>query len=282
MTFDQQTQTRTNMQGMENDLRSGELLLQQEILSEQMCSLAEENFHMKQQLNTVQTEIREIKTCIHDIKAQLTNLCDSLHVPTYSDDSVSCSAKATGAIDESQKSIINPPRILNLTNQLNSSTSQTLSYSSMSIEPMIEASNDSILSYSNQSYASPSTSFQSIYHVDTSNTSDSSFNSSMKIKQNLSKCNNKMEKCEKHTDDDGNPSDEVIIGPNQTTIPRSVLMNINWTSHTSATRRLLRAKFTREVLATHSLTGKPSPGICSSVEYFYQKKNIKILFFLFI
>ncbi|XP_050095392.1 uncharacterized protein LOC126577648 [Anopheles aquasalis] len=42
-------------------------------------------------------------------------------------------------------------------------------------------------------------------------------------------------------------------------IPESVLNKINWSNYKVATRKLLMNVFTREELATHSLTGRPSP-----------------------
>uniref|UniRef100_A0A182F2G3 BEN domain-containing protein n=1 Tax=Anopheles albimanus TaxID=7167 RepID=A0A182F2G3_ANOAL len=42
-------------------------------------------------------------------------------------------------------------------------------------------------------------------------------------------------------------------------IPESVLNKINWSNYKAATRKLLMNVFTREELATHSLTGRPSP-----------------------
>ncbi|XP_065356071.1 protein insensitive-like [Calliphora vicina] len=51
----------------------------------------------------------------------------------------------------------------------------------------------------------------------------------------------------------------VSIGPNDTRIPAKLYDNMNWTFASIATRRLLMAIFDRKVLATHSMTGKPSP-----------------------
>lgn len=51
----------------------------------------------------------------------------------------------------------------------------------------------------------------------------------------------------------------VSIGPNNTCVPASVFENINWSVSSLATRKLLVAIFDRETLATHSMTGKPSP-----------------------
>lgn len=54
--------------------------------------------------------------------------------------------------------------------------------------------------------------------------------------------------------------EQIPIGNNKTTVAKSILKRINWGSHTTATRKLLSSLFSRETLATHSLTGKPSPG----------------------
>ncbi|XP_036347588.1 LOW QUALITY PROTEIN: protein insensitive-like, partial [Rhagoletis pomonella] len=49
------------------------------------------------------------------------------------------------------------------------------------------------------------------------------------------------------------------IGPNNTRIPTKIFDAISWTSASIATRKLMMAIFNRETLATHSMTGKPSP-----------------------
>ncbi|CAG4956875.1 unnamed protein product [Parnassius apollo] len=54
-------------------------------------------------------------------------------------------------------------------------------------------------------------------------------------------------------------SDWVPIGDGHAFVPSRLLKNMDWSTHTYATRKLLRAVFPRSVLATHSLTGKPSP-----------------------
>ncbi|XP_068141540.1 protein insensitive [Drosophila tropicalis] len=51
----------------------------------------------------------------------------------------------------------------------------------------------------------------------------------------------------------------VSIGPNNTLVPASIFENINWSASSLATRKLLVTIFDRETLATHSMTGKPSP-----------------------
>jgi BEN domain len=52
---------------------------------------------------------------------------------------------------------------------------------------------------------------------------------------------------------------EIMIGSNKTTVPVHVLRAIDWKNYKTATRKLLITLFTRETLATRSLTGRPSP-----------------------
>ncbi|XP_063537536.1 protein insensitive-like [Cydia strobilella] len=54
-------------------------------------------------------------------------------------------------------------------------------------------------------------------------------------------------------------NDMVQIGHGYASVPTRILSQINWSSYTAATRKLLAAVFSRRVLATHSLTGKSSP-----------------------
>lgn len=58
------------------------------------------------------------------------------------------------------------------------------------------------------------------------------------------------------TDDD---AQNVEIGPNGTKILTKDFKAINWSTIPSATRSLLSICFDSDTLATHSLTGKPSP-----------------------
>lgn len=51
----------------------------------------------------------------------------------------------------------------------------------------------------------------------------------------------------------------IEIGSKGTQISQTVYDSINWMSYTAATRKLLITLFPRKMLATHSLTGKPSP-----------------------
>lgn len=52
---------------------------------------------------------------------------------------------------------------------------------------------------------------------------------------------------------------DVMIGSNKTMVAVHVLRSIDWKNYKTATRKLLITLFTRETLATRSLTGRPSP-----------------------
>ncbi|CAF4810329.1 unnamed protein product [Pieris macdunnoughi] len=54
-------------------------------------------------------------------------------------------------------------------------------------------------------------------------------------------------------------STPVLLGEGYAMVPKGVLANIKWESYKNATRKLLIAVFPREVLATHSMSGKRSP-----------------------
>uniref|UniRef100_A0A8D8J3Z5 Protein insensitive n=2 Tax=Culex pipiens TaxID=7175 RepID=A0A8D8J3Z5_CULPI len=60
-------------------------------------------------------------------------------------------------------------------------------------------------------------------------------------------------------DDGGDDSELTPIGPNNTMVKKQVLRAINWNNYKAATRKLLMTLFTREKLASHTLTGRPSP-----------------------
>lgn len=53
--------------------------------------------------------------------------------------------------------------------------------------------------------------------------------------------------------------DSIILGPNGTEIDMRSNSSIIWSSAASATRQLLGFVFSSDILATHTLTGKPSP-----------------------
>lgn len=254
MTFDQQTQTdfKVSSDLTGSEMRFSKILATEEDILRDVHSMSEENHDIKQQVADLRVEVAEIKTLLQGISEKLTQQNDGVHSTStdFNRSSSILNSTQTSSSVLARTPHENPrkPRILNLSHQSNY-TPHTLNYNSISIEPVIEASMDSNFSYSDHSRMSLSASNQSIYQADTNH------NDSSAIKLEYNNISNG-----KNADDEGDPNEEVVLGSNNTTVPRSVLMSINWNSHTNATRHLLRAKFSREVLATHSLTGKPSPG----------------------
>uniref|UniRef100_A0A182IPE2 BEN domain-containing protein n=1 Tax=Anopheles atroparvus TaxID=41427 RepID=A0A182IPE2_ANOAO len=59
----------------------------------------------------------------------------------------------------------------------------------------------------------------------------------------------------------GSANEMVSIGAHGTLVKQSALQKINWSNYKSATRKLLMEVFGREKLATHSLSGRPSPAL---------------------
>uniref|UniRef100_A0A182QS85 BEN domain-containing protein n=1 Tax=Anopheles farauti TaxID=69004 RepID=A0A182QS85_9DIPT len=58
----------------------------------------------------------------------------------------------------------------------------------------------------------------------------------------------------------------VSIGSKNTLVRKSVLDKIKWANYKYATRKLLLQVFSREELATHSLSGRPSPAYAGNAE----------------
>lgn len=265
MTFDQQTQTDTKITAINdlslsgNDSRLNKILQNDENIIRSQHSLIVENQEMKKQISDLNAQMSEMKEMLNDVLHKIDGIYT--HSPNHPNNGSILNYSQISTPGNKTTNTSNPPRILNLSHQ--SYTPQY--YTSINIEP-VEASNDSSTFHSNSSRVSLSASNQSIYHGDISQSQSSLNNSDLNGAPKERKFNVAPENGDNFMDEEGNADDEVVIGSNNTTVPRSVLMNINWNLHTAATRRLLCAKFTREVLATHSLTGKPSPGMFAVIK----------------
>lgn len=66
-----------------------------------------------------------------------------------------------------------------------------------------------------------------------------------------------------------NVEGDVMIGSNKTSVPVHVLRAIDWKNYKQSTRKLLTHLFSREMLASRSLTGRPSPA------FHDRKKEVK-------
>lgn len=86
-------------------------------------------------------------------------------------------------------------------------------------------------------------------------------NKALKIVKCSKRNNKKMDvKKEKFSFQPFERDGDVILGPNETFIEKTKLEALNWRKSKFAIRGILRLLFPREVLSSHSLTGKPSPG----------------------
>lgn len=85
--------------------------------------------------------------------------------------------------------------------------------------------------------------------------SHSSSNFSVVSSTPLTRSNSSSNLVEEWNDIEG----EVAIGSNQTFVPVHILRSIDWKNYKTATRKLLVSLFPRAILASRSLTGRPSP-----------------------
>lgn len=283
MTFDQQTQTDFKPNPNEYvpmEARLAKILMNEESIMRSQQAATQDNQEMKQQVHDLGAQIFEMKSLLTEVLSKMQGLVIDKVEKKANNDVHSTNSVLNFARNSTPNALTQAPRILNLSQQsLAPHQPQQTYYSTIAIES-IEASNDSSFSISNNSRRSLSASNQSIYHNEI-NQSLSSLNSSDQA-IDLKRESNKMNRS--FVDEDGNGDDEVVIGNNQTTVPRSVLMEMNWESPSAATRKLLRVKFSRETLATHSLTGKPSPGkkrTETQTFNYYFHFSIGIFFFLF-
>lgn len=267
MTFCQQTQTdfKGSYDGLIGNGSTSAMMAMHEAkfnkIIQTQTNLSADVQQIKQQVNDMNKQLGDMKSMLTEIlsKCQLDNRngCgeQKIMVTTTTEPYTSTASSQHGTQ-------FNPPKILNLSQSSNLSHASQSTYSHTIIEP-VEASNDSNYSFSNNSRLSMNASNLSIYQSDSPNREldNKAIVQSVSIENlNGNQSNVSVSDVFGTDDDGGNPNEEVVIGNNGTTVPRHILANINWNSHTAATRRLLRTKFSREVLATHSLTGKPSPG----------------------
>jgi hypothetical protein len=85
--------------------------------------------------------------------------------------------------------------------------------------------------------------------------SHSSSNFSVLSSTPLARSNSSSNLIEEWNDMEG----DVAIGSNQTLVPVHILRSIDWKNYKTATRKLLVSLFPRSMLASRSLTGRPSP-----------------------
>lgn len=267
MTFCQQTQTdfKCGFDGLNSSASSA-------INEAKLTKIIQSQTNLNLDVQLIKGQVADMNKQLVDVKLLLNEILAKCSRPESrnGEHEIIVTTKSEPFTPTQNRSQFNPPKILNLSHSSNVLQASNMSFNNAIIEP-VEASNDSNYSFSYNSRMSLNASNQSIYQNDSPNCSNGEPAESKMITQSMS-----IERLNgSHTnlpealaeEDGGDPNDEVVIGNNATTIPRHILSNINWNSHTAATRRLLRVKFTREVLATHSLTGKPSPGKLPSLPH---------------
>lgn len=246
MTFDQGTQTDLKSSTDGTVSQSIELFK----ISQQIDMLLIENQHLRKENQQTKQMVTDLINCTYDLKGMLKDMKRKIDLNDRDPHIINSQMKANNEpivlFTKSSNQIVNlnPAEIdheMSIeTYDVNNETSN-ISYSNCS--RLSAASNASIQLHNSTMMASQKSSPSTVH-----TTSNNAHSSMEDIKQNW----NVIEIDE--------ISDEIVIGANGTKVHKSVLDTIKWTSHSHATRKLLSYLFTREILATHSLTGKPSPG----------------------
>lgn len=245
MTFDQGTQTDCKLYSMDGGVSQSKdiskITQQLDMLLIENQQLRKENQQTKQMLTDLSNNTYDVKTMMKDIHKKLESsdrdphIINS-HMKANNEPIVLFTKSSNQIVNLSHAEIDNNVAIE--TYDVNNESSN-ISYSNCS--RLSAVSNASLYNSTMMASHQSSSAGESINNTQTSIVND--------LKHNW----NVIEIDE--------ISDEVVIGKNGTKVHKTILDSIKWTSHSNATRKLLSALFSREVLATHSLTGKPSPGM---------------------
>ncbi|XP_055641716.1 uncharacterized protein LOC129778678 [Toxorhynchites rutilus septentrionalis] len=259
MTFDQQTQTDAKFFPSQDGGQLSKILsIQETILAEQKSVRMENEYNRKimfdivEQLNTFSETLKnlEAKVMVDNTRFEVTEVVK--HPSTVG----SYVILGTGDEESRDPQIHTAPQKRTLSNEsennmhidslsLQDDSSMSLSQSKFSVqeETSSATSTPKNLNFSKR----PSSSALSVSNVSVyspiGNTNNSTVNDVLKD----------------WNDDDGDDNELTPIGPNNTMVKRQILRAINWTNYKAATRKLLMTLFTREILSSHTLTGRPSP-----------------------
>ena len=255
MTFDQQTQTENK-----NTATSGTYSNEQmeKILSVQQ-SILEEN-------KLIRAESSVARKILNDLSEQiavLTNMYTEIKTKVIESKTIACN---NNTINSSNNNNVQKPIILNGTknnlsmNNIQSDESVIIFETHDENKDDLRLDNSQILN-STHCYENNDNNLTISFNGNSRYSfNDSSIESQNKdSKSNIILENSKIDWSEIFNDEN-EKSDIVHIGMNKTVIPLHIMRSIKWSSHTAATRKLLMSVFPRDILATHSLTGKPSPG----------------------
>ncbi|XP_055544024.1 uncharacterized protein LOC129729464 [Wyeomyia smithii] len=266
MTFHQQTQTDAKFfpqeTGHPSQLEMARLLsLQESILAEQKSARMESEFNRKmmydiiEQLNTFSETLKNIASKVESankyeqtetIKDSINNVSNYVVLGTgdESRDRISVAEsnvpKPAISNESSNNMVIDQ---LSLHDETNMSFGQTKYF--IQEDTSSAASTPKNFSFSNRLSASA----LSLSNLSDQNGSNHNQSSKSTVNDMLKDWN----------EDESDESEMTSIGPNNTMVKKQVLRAINWTSYKAATRKLLMTLFTRDMLSTHTLTGRPSP-----------------------
>lgn len=274
MTFDQQTQTDTRFFPQDNGNRSNQaeltkiLSLLETILSEQKSIRMETEYNRKltydmmEQQNTFSESLKHLVS-----KVDVVNKFEITEVMKNPDDNVSSYVVLGTGGEESRdrassvaESTAHKPTISNdsanlMIEQVSVQEESNMSFSQSKFTIHEESSVNSVTSTPKNLNFTNKLSSSALSLSNVSIQSQVSNNPPSNPK--LSAVNEMLK--EWNDDDGGDESELTPIGPNNTMVKKQILRAINWTNYKAATRKLLMTLFSREVLASHTLTGRPSP-----------------------
>ncbi len=246
MTFDQGTQTDFKLSGSDSGLMQSKELSK---LSQQLEMLLIENQQLRKENQQTKQMVTDLANHTYDVKTMMKDIHKKFELNDRDPHIINTQMKAN-----------NEPIVL-----FTKSSNQIVNLShaeidnDMAIETYDVNNESSNISYSNCSRLSSAVSNASIYNS-TMMASHQSSSAGESTNYTQTSINNDIKQNWNVIEFD-ELSDEVVIGSNGTKVHKSILDSVKWSSHSHATRKLLSSLFTREVLASHSLTGKPSPGI---------------------
>lgn len=293
MTFDQQTQTEygPTLDSTLTDFNTqkiSDILVYQEGLQIEQKNIASDFRNVRIDISNLYEEFQSIKTLLMDMQQKLDNQSNAAitpHSPIRNETGSGENMLLTPlqiAENTSDNPVVlytchgsNSPNssnnnLLNLsTSHMNNVTIENIEINENSNVSGITTHNGSRLSIvSNKSRSNGNI---SSHDLSTSSGSGNVFNNSSMFEERHQKPQKiqtrKIKEMVKH--DWSNAAEEtaeheedcVVIGKYGTKVSTYVMDQIKWQSYSCATRKLLITLFKRDVLASHSLTGKPSPGI---------------------
>ena len=264
MMFDQGTQTDSRMSGMTGSMHDKIQELQRLIeLNEQMLSeqksLKSETKMSRLLVESFNSEFSSMRKSMQDIQTRFESLVtDRSQYDATQNDST-----------QHKKKILNgsgtQPYFIIETQDANASENASLSLNGSNMEYTVEEleADDSGRSTSRMSYHDQ-TSMMSNSSMDfivpkkeafRRSHSSSNFSVNSASSTPIARANSNSSLIDEWAETEG----DVLIGSNKTMVAVHVLRAMDWKNYKTATRKLLITLFTRETLATRSLTGRPSP-----------------------